>query len=237
MSSNNEGGRNEFEKRLWEAADQLRANSKLLPSQYSGPVLGLIFLKFADHRFQNATQQFEAKGASSRRGIDESDYHSLGVMYLPEGARWGDILKLPEGADIGREISNAMTTIEDLNEDLRGALPRNYSAIENKTLIELMRVFDNIPLDTSGDLFGRIFEYFLGNFAMKELTTTGAIDFHIGQTKVIITAGTFHYLIDCKCPRWRFWIHALNLLSPFAIDSPCAAHYIYMILLFNIILK
>jgi type I restriction enzyme M protein len=167
MSSNKENGGDEFEKRLWETADQLRANSKLLPSQYSGPVLGLIFLKFADYRFQNATQKLEARGTSSRRGIEESDYHALGVMYLPESARWSTILNLPEGADIGRKISNAMTAIEDVNEDLRGALPRNYSAIENKTLVELMRVFDNIPLDTSGDLFGRIFEYFLGNFAMK----------------------------------------------------------------------
>ena len=168
MSSNNEGGGNEFEKRLWEAADQLRANSKLLPSQYSGPVLGLIFLKFAYHRFQNAMRELEERGNSSRRGIDESDYHSLGVMYLPESARWSTLLNLPEGVDIGREISNAMETIEEVNEDLRGALPRNYSAIENKTLVELIRVFDNIPLDTGDDLFGRIFEYFLGNFAMKE---------------------------------------------------------------------
>jgi type I restriction enzyme M protein len=163
-----EGIDNEFEKRLWEAADQLRANSKLLPSQYSGPVLGLIFLKFADYCFQNATQKLEARGTSSRRGIDESDYHSLGVMYLPDGARWSDLLNLPEGTDIGREISNAMKTIEDVNEDLKGALPQNYSAIGNNTLIELMRIFDNIPLDVHGDLFGRIFEYFLGNFAMKE---------------------------------------------------------------------
>jgi len=80
VSSKYNGGENDFEKRLWEAADQLRANSKLLPSQYSGPVLGLIFLKFADHRFQNATQLLEGRGTSSRRGIDESDYHSLGVV-------------------------------------------------------------------------------------------------------------------------------------------------------------
>lgn len=168
MTSNYHEVENGFEKDLWETADQLRANSKLLPSQYSGPVLGLIFLKFADQRFQNATKILESKDHSSRRGIDEGDYHSLGVMYLPESARWSKLLNLPEGADIGREISKAMTTIEDINEDLRGALPRNYSAIENKTLIELMRVFENIPLDEDEDLFGRIFEYFLGNFAMKE---------------------------------------------------------------------
>lgn len=168
MPPENQQGANEFEKRLWEAADQLRANSKLLPSQYSGPVLGLIFLKFADHRFQHATQRLSERGSSRRRGIDESDYHSLGVMFLPEKSRWSYLLNLPEETDLGREISNAMTIIESVNEDLRGALPRNFSAIENKTLIELMRVFDGIPLDTRGDLFGRIFEYFLGNFAMAE---------------------------------------------------------------------
>jgi type I restriction enzyme M protein len=168
VSSNTNDDINEFEKRLWEAADQLRANSKLLPSQYSGPVLGLIFLKFADNRFQIMTEKLKSKGTSARRNIDESDYHANGVMYLSESARWSNLLNLPEGVNLGREIGNAMAAIEENNEDLRGTLPRNYSAIENNTLIELIRVFDNIPLDMRGDLFGRIFEYFLGNFAMAE---------------------------------------------------------------------
>ena len=161
-------GSKKLEDRLWVAADLLRANSKLLPSEYSNPVLGLIFLKFADHRFKEATTHLESRSVSNRRSIGESDYHSLGVMYLPKGVKWDDLLSLPEGANLGNEISNAMGIIEDYNEDLKGVLPRNYSSIENKTLVELMRLFDNIPFEIERDLFGRIFEYFLGNFAMAE---------------------------------------------------------------------
>jgi type I restriction enzyme M protein len=81
---------NEIEKRLWESADQLRANSKLKPSEYSVPVLGLIFLRFADYKFIIAKNEIEKKhrDVGSRRGITKADYQARGVLYLPENARF-----------------------------------------------------------------------------------------------------------------------------------------------------
>jgi len=95
---------NEIEKRLWASADELRANSKLKSSEYSVPVLGLIFLCFADHRFSVADQELKAarenSGSSRRSGLSKTDYQARGVMYLPAPARFSALLDLPESADI-----------------------------------------------------------------------------------------------------------------------------------------
>src|SRR5712664_947487 len=89
---------NQIEKRLWDAADELRANSKLKSSEYSVPVLGLIFLRFADHKFTAAETELMAK-ASERRIVSKTDYQAKGVMYVPKEARWSTILNLPEASD------------------------------------------------------------------------------------------------------------------------------------------
>ncbi len=158
---------NEIEKRLWEAADELRANSKLKSSEYSVPVLGLIFLRYADHRFAEAEKELEGK-ATGRRTIGKTDYQARGVMYLPKDARFSTLLNLPEGADIGKAINEAMRAIERENEDLRDVLPKVYNRFENATLVELLKTFNSVPMDIEGDAFGKIYEYFLGNFAMAE---------------------------------------------------------------------
>src|SRR5437762_4621809 len=93
----------DLEKRLWDAADELRANSKLKSSEYSIPVLGLIFLRYADHKFTRAQREIGATG-SGRRAPGKADYQARGVLYLPEEARYSSLLKLPEGADIGKAI-------------------------------------------------------------------------------------------------------------------------------------
>jgi type I restriction enzyme M protein len=81
------GNHNDIEKRLWGAADELRANSKLKASEYSLPVLGLIFLKYADFKFRQAEQELKGKG-SERRPIGKLHYQAHGVLYLPESARF-----------------------------------------------------------------------------------------------------------------------------------------------------
>jgi type I restriction enzyme M protein len=163
MPSNN----STLEKRLWEAADNLRANSKLRASQYSFPVLGLIFLRFADFRFTQAQKELAGQ-ATARRGIDKTSYQAKGVMYLPETARYSYLLTLPEDENIGRAINDAMKAIEDENEDLRGVLPKQYTSFENDLLVQLLKTF-NFPLEgIEGDVFGRIYEYFLGEFARSE---------------------------------------------------------------------
>jgi len=158
---------NEIEKRLWEAADELRANSKLKSSEYSTPVLGLIFLRYADHKFTIAKQELEGK-STGRRTIGKADYQARGVLYLPEAARFSTLLNLPEGEDIGKAINDAMRAIEADNEELRGTLPKTYNHLENDTLFTLLKTFNSIAMDIEGDVFGKIYEYFLGKFAMSE---------------------------------------------------------------------
>ena len=163
MATNN----NEIEKRLWDAADELRANSRLSSYEYSTPVLGLIFLRYADHRFTHAEQEIKSKG-SGRRKVGKTDYQARGVLYLPPEARFGKLLKLPEGDDIGKALNEAMKAIEAENPDLKDVLPKNYNRIEDATLIELLKLMASISMDVEGDAFGRIYEYFLGKFAMSE---------------------------------------------------------------------
>ncbi len=157
----------EIEKRLWDAADRLRANSKLKASEYSVPVLGLIFLRYADHKFAQAQKELQSK-ASGRRKVSKYDYQARGVMFMPDEARYDRLLNLPEGADVATAINNAMKAIEAENEELKDVLPKTYKRLENNTLVELLRDFNEIPMDIEGDAFGKIYEYFLGKFAMSE---------------------------------------------------------------------
>lgn len=159
---------NDLEKRLWAAADRLRGNSALTAQQYSMPVLGLIFLKFADHRFTAVEKEFKKKKAGGRRTIGKLDYQAKGVMFLPEQSRFSYLINLPEGENIGKAINKAMDSIEAENDDLKGVLPREYNRFDNTLLFELLKLFNSIPMDAEGDMFGKIYEYFLGLFAMEE---------------------------------------------------------------------
>lgn len=156
----------ELQSKLWEAADQLRANSGLKASEYASPVLGLIFLRYADERFAQAA---EAMGpGSARRPIGPDDYKAAGVLYLPEQSRFDTLLDLPEDADIGKSINQAMEGIEVYNADLQGALPKDYSRVPDDILGELLRRLRTLPEAIEGDGFGLIYEYFLGKFAFSE---------------------------------------------------------------------
>ncbi len=154
-----------IENRLWAAADQLWANTGLKPSEFSTPVLGLIFLRYADKRFTELTQFLVDDGTPADE-IDAVDYQAEGVLYLPEEARFSHLLKLTEGANLGKAIAAAMALVEEHNAELKGVLPRGYNLLPNATLSELLRLL--APLDLEGDAFGKVYEYFLGNFAMKE---------------------------------------------------------------------
>jgi type I restriction enzyme M protein len=158
---------NNIESRLWGAADELRANSKLKSSEYSVPVLGLVFLRYADHKFQAAAKDLAGK-SSGRRTIGPADYQARGVLYLPEAARFSALITLPEGANIGAAINDAMRAIEAENPDLKDVLPKTYNRFENTLLKELLKTMNSVPMDIEGDAFGKIYEYFLGNFAKAE---------------------------------------------------------------------
>ncbi len=162
----------EIEKHLWTVVDQLRANSHLRASDYSIPVLGLIFLNFADEKFQKVHQLLEQEKVPGNRSLsDASAYHAHGAIFLEREARYDYLLSLTDGDDRGEAVNKTMRLIEEKNPDLRGALPiQGYTNVDNLTLGALLRDFSIISFDPNmeGDLFGRIYEYFLSKFAFKE---------------------------------------------------------------------
>lgn len=164
----------ELERRLWSAADQLRANSSLTPAEYRSPVLGLIFLAFAEHRFDELRPELELK-ATERRQVSVEDFRARGVLYVPDIARLSWLVELPEGEDLGANVDLAMDAIETTNDGLRGVLPRGYQKLEKSVLLELVRLFAPLPRMLTGDAFGLIYEYFLSEFA-----ATGRVVAHNG---------------------------------------------------------
>src|SRR5713226_2669185 len=104
-------------RRLWETADELRANSHLKAAEYAIPVLGLIFLKFANSRFTRTELELAGK-ATRRRQVGQADYQARGVLYLPEQARFSRLLQLKEGDNLGKAINDAMASIEEENPSL-----------------------------------------------------------------------------------------------------------------------
>lgn len=163
---------------LWRAADSLRANSDLKASEYSTPVLGLIFLKFADNNYRKHEDAILAeysrhKGKRSERKLADIAVERCG-FYLPEHARYDYLLHLPDSEDIAKAIKEAMQAIEIYKPELQGVLPQDeyfrFTRSEQNRGIprQLLKNFADIPADAGGDLFGQIYEYFLAEFAMSE---------------------------------------------------------------------
>ncbi|MDW5551093.1 class I SAM-dependent DNA methyltransferase [Methanosarcina sp.] len=167
------GNNNETENRLWDVANELRANSGLKASEYSVPVLGLIFLRYAEFKFARAEEELKPElenNLSSRRRkkeISKVDFQAKGVLYLPEKARYSYLLNLPESENTGKAVNDAMEAIEAENPELADTLPKNYTSFENDLLVALLKAF-KLPPEIKGDAFGKIYEYFLGKFAMAE---------------------------------------------------------------------
>jgi type I restriction enzyme M protein len=211
------GNHTDIEKRLWDAADQLRANSGLKSSEYAMPVLGLIFLRFAEHRFSMAAKDIEAQASTERRRrtVGKADYQARGVLYLPEGARYSALLNLPEGKNIGHAINDAMRAIEDENEDLKGVLPKTYNSLDNDTLATLLKTFSEIPMDFDGDIFGRIYEYFLGKFAMAEGQKGGEFYTPASLVKLIVEVIEPYHgrILDPACGSGGMFVQSANFVK------------------------
>ncbi len=167
-----------LEATLWQVADNLRANSDLKSSEYSTPVLGLIFLKFADNKYSLAEKEINSefekhKGTRTEMTIDKIAIKNCG-FYLPPEARYDYLLNLPEKEDIAKAIKKAMQLIEEHKPELKDTLPQDeYFRLVRKPEYrglpkQLLKNFADIPRTASGDMFGQIYEYFLGKFAMAE---------------------------------------------------------------------
>jgi type I restriction enzyme M protein len=208
------GNNNQIEKRLWDAADEMRANSKLKSSEYSIPVLGLIFLRYADQKFAVAHKELEGKG-TGRRQVGKSDYQAKNVLYLPETARFQNLLLKPEGANIGQAINDAMRAIEGENSDLKDVLPKTYNRLENSSLVELLKIMASIPMDIEGDAFGKIYEYFLGKFAMAEGQKGGEFFTPTSMVKLIVEIlEPFHGRIcDLACGSGGMFVQSAHFVE------------------------
>ncbi|MYL35559.1 N-6 DNA methylase [Pontibacillus yanchengensis] len=179
-----------IEKRLWEAADDLRANSKLTSTEYYMPVLGLIFLRHAFNRFLKVESEIK-KSLPSRGGvtrqITREDFLSKNALFLQEKSRFDYLINMPEDRDRGQAIIEAMDAIEDDYEDLKGVLPKDYHIFENDLLTRLLKVFNDEALNNvNGDVFGRIYEYFIMKFALQGAQDNGEFFTPVSLVQMII---------------------------------------------------
>ena len=160
-----------LEKELWDAADALRSNSKLTAAEYKDPVLGLVLLRFAQNKFDEAKPIVEANIPESPRGkraATAEDFAAAGAMLLPESSQYDYLVNRPEDVDIAEAINEAMRQIEEVNPSLLGNLPKNYQEFEPSLLRDLLRTFNKDAIKkATGDVFGRIYEYFLMKFSMQ----------------------------------------------------------------------
>ncbi len=162
-----------LEKELWATADNLRANSKLTASEYKDPVLGLILLRFAGNRFDEALRHIEENlpinpRTQKKRAITKEDFLGVGAIYLQEKSKYDYLANLPEEQNINDAVNEAMRLVEEDYEDLKGNLPRNYHELDSSLLRDLIRAFNSEAVKSiRGDAFGRIYEYFLMKFSMS----------------------------------------------------------------------
>src|SRR5450759_1061445 len=159
-----------IEKRLWNAADTLRANSNYASNEYFMPVMGLIFLRHAYSRYLAVRDGIEAslpKRGGKARPLSKEDFSQKGAIFLRPEAQFDYLVSLPDSAKRDRAIQHAMDTIEEDYDGLKGVLPKGeYSELDNDVLGQLLRTLNPEELkQASGDIFGRIYEYFLTQFA------------------------------------------------------------------------
>lgn len=162
---------------LWTTADQLRANSGLKATEYAEPILGLIFLRFAECKYEKFEAEINAeyqktKGTRMERPIDKIAIEKCG-FYLPDEARYEYLLNLPKEEDLAKKVKHAMELIETYTAELTDTLPKDiYYSVNSEddplVLSKLLRNFKDIPADVQLDIFGEIYEYFLGKFALAE---------------------------------------------------------------------
>ncbi len=215
----------QIEDSLWQAADQLRANSKLTSSEYCMPVLGVIFLRHATNRYQAALQAIEADqvaGKMPKRPLVKGDFIKRRALLLPEIARYDYLLKLPSGANLGNALVDAMNAIEADFEPLAGQLPKDYDRFENKLLEDLLRNFDSEALrNASGDVFGRIYEYFLMKFAMQGAQDNGEFFTppSLVQTIVNVIEPDHGVVFDPACGSGGMFVQSSHFIEHEGLDT------------------
>lgn len=165
-----------LEDNLWSAAVKMRADSDLKLSEFATPVLGLIFLKFADNRYSAVEEAINAELEAQKESRRQREVHEIAIekcgFYLPKESRYDYLLNLPEKEDIAKAIKHAMAEIEKYKPELQDTLPQDeyydLTRTDKNLPKTLLKTFSDIPKDATGDIFGKIYEFFLGKFALAE---------------------------------------------------------------------
>ena len=218
-------GIEQFEADLWKVADNLRANSNLASNEYFLPILGLIFLRHATNRFYQAMAAIEEDRTAGRmpeRPLVEADFTRRRALMLPETARYNVLLEMPKDGKLGAAVTAAMEAVENHFPPLAGQLPKDYERFEDDVLEEMMRTFDSEVLRTaSGDVFGRIYEYFLAQFSKKRAHDNGEFFTppSIVQTIVNVIEPDHGVILDPACGSGGMFVQSSHFIEDEGEDT------------------
>jgi type I restriction enzyme M protein len=217
-----------LESELWESADLLRQGSKLSSQEYCMPVLGLIFLRYAYSRFKYVEAEI-LKDRPVRNGrvlpVESSDFKQKSAIFLPERARYDYLLNLPDDADCGKAVNEAMELIEAESTQLKGILPKTYTSFRNDLLKELLRIFNNSALnEINDDILGRIYEYFLNKFASAIASDDGVFFTPKSLVKMIVNViePTHGIVLDPACGSGGMFVSSSDFVNSEGINANSA---------------
>ena len=198
--------------KLWTTADKLRANSGVRPADYARPVMGLLFLRHAEEKFVEVEAKITPREGSRIRPGPEA-YKAEGAIFLPPEARFSFLLTLPEGSNIGRALTTAMREIEAKNPELNDVLPKNYQAIPDDVLVELLRALNPVKID--GDAFGHVYEYFMGNFAKETMQKGGEFYTPSSIVRLIVEIMEPYQgrILDPACGSGGMFVHSADFVK------------------------
>ncbi|WP_281746231.1 type I restriction-modification system subunit M [Thermanaerovibrio acidaminovorans] len=217
-----------LESELWESADLLRQGSKLSSQEYCMPVLGLIFLRYAYSRFKYVEAEI-LKDRPVRNGrvlpVESNDFKQKSAIFLPERARYDYLLNLPDDADCGKAVNEAMELIEAESTQLKGILPKTYTSFRNDLLKELLRIFNNSALnEINDDILGRIYEYFLNKFASAIASDDGVFFTPKSLVKMIVNIiePTHGIVLDPACGSGGMFVSSSDFVNSEGINANSA---------------
>ena len=215
----------QFEADLWKVADNLRANSNLASNEYFMPILGMIFLRHATNRYYEAMaaiKEDKAAGRIPERALIEADFTRRRALMLPEAARYDVLLEMPKDGNLGGAVTAAMEAVEAHFPPLAGQLPKDYERFEDDVLEEMMRTFDSTALRTaSGDVFGRIYEYFLVEFSKQGAHDNGEFFTppSIVQTIVNVIEPDHGVVLDPACGSGGMFVQSSHFIEDDGEDT------------------
>jgi type I restriction enzyme M protein len=218
-------GIEQFGADLWKLADDLRANSGLASNEYFMPIMGLLFLRQATNRYYAALATIEADKAAGKmpeRPLVDADFRRRRAMLLPEAARYDVILDMPKDGQIGAALTAAMEEVERHFPPLAGQLPKDYERFDDDLLESMMRKFDTEALrNASGDVFGRIYEYFLAEFSKQGAHDNGEFFTppSIVQTIVNVIEPDHGIVFDPACGSGGMFVQSSHFIEDAGQDT------------------